>query len=181
MIVCGIDYSMTSPCLCLCDDGDIQFSKCRVEYLTDTKKYAGKFGNTTGTIFEKPTEQIKRFDMISDWVLSIIDKCDFVILEDYSLGSKGAVFHIAENTAILKYKMYTRGIKYVTVPPTTLKKFATGKGNSDKNQMYVSFLKETKCDIKKILDYKSKKIGNPISDIVDSYYLMKYVQKINGA
>lgn len=182
MVICGIDYSMTSPCICLCnDDSNMSFENCKVYYLTDTVKYSGNFKNMNGVLFEKPDVQIERFDKISNWALDIISASDLVILEDYSMGSKGAVFHIAENTALLKYKMYKKGIKYKTVPPTVLKKFATGKGNSDKEVMYSSFIKETKCNIKNVLGYKSKNTGNPISDIVDSYYLLKYSKTIIGA
>ena len=37
--------------------------------------------------------------------------------------------------------------------------------------MYEAFVNETKIDLKKIFD--TEKVGNPISDIVDSYYIMK--------
>jgi len=47
----------------------------------------------------------------------------------------------------------------------------TGKGNADKDMMYESFSKETNTDLKKIFD--TVKVGNPISDIVDSYYIAK--------
>ena len=50
-------------------------------------------------------------------------------------------------------------------------KGATGKGNADKDKMYEAFLKETKIDLKKLFD--TEKVGNPISDIVDSYFIQK--------
>jgi len=34
---------------------------------------------------------------------------------------------------VIRYGLYRRGIKYLLVSPTQLKKFATGKGNSEKN------------------------------------------------
>ena len=37
--------------------------------------------------------------------------------------------------------------------------------------MYESFVKETKCDLLKIFDVN--KLQNPITDIVDSYYITK--------
>ena len=37
--------------------------------------------------------------------------------------------------------------------------------------MYESFVKETKINLKKLFD--TEKVGNPISDIVDSYYIQK--------
>ena len=89
------------------------------------------------------------------------------------MGSKGKVFHIAENTGILKYTLYKNKVKYATVPPTVVKKFASGKGNSKKEQMYEAFIKETGTDLIKLLSYE-KQLGNPITDIVDSFYLAKY-------
>ena len=37
--------------------------------------------------------------------------------------------------------------------------------------MYESFSKETNTDLKKMFDVE--KIGNPVSDIVDSFYIAK--------
>jgi len=37
--------------------------------------------------------------------------------------------------------------------------------------MYESFSKETNTDLKKMFDVQ--KIGNPVSDIVDSFYIAK--------
>jgi hypothetical protein len=63
------------------------------------------------------------------------------------------------------------GYGYNTVVPSVVKKGATGKGNADKVMMYESFVKETKIDLKKL--FNTEKVGNPISDIVDSYYVKK--------
>ena len=48
-----------------------------------------------------------------------------------------------------------------------------GKGNANKELMYESFLKETSRNLQEELVVKSEKIGNPTSDIVDSYYICK--------
>ena len=37
--------------------------------------------------------------------------------------------------------------------------------------MYEAFVKDTNIDLKKLFD--TDKVGNPISDIVDSYYIQK--------
>ena len=57
--------------------------------------------------------------------------------------------------------------------PTTIKKFATGKGNANKEKLYDAFVEETGIDIRKTLDI-SNKSWNPVSDIVDAYYIAKY-------
>ena len=92
------------------------------------------------------------------------------------MGSRGKVFHIAENTAILKYRFHTHQLRWGALPPMSLKKFASGKGNSDKEKMYAAFLEDAKIDLKKLFNSKGDKITNPISDIVDSYYLAKYLK-----
>jgi hypothetical protein len=58
--------------------------------------------------------------------------CNQVALEGYAYNAKGRVFHIAENTGILKYKMFQRGVPLDIVEPTKVKKFATEKGNASK-------------------------------------------------
>ena len=71
--------------------------------------------------------------------------------------------------------MWKNKLKFQTYPPTVIKKFATGKGNSNKEKMYEAFVDEllTPSDLKEQLTPKAKKIINPISDIVDSYFIAK--------
>ena len=96
-----------------------------------------------------------------------------IFIEGYSFGSKGqAIFQIAENCGILKYRLdYEKDFIYDTIVPSVVKKFASGKGNADKEKMYDSFKKETKIDLKKIFDME--KLNNPVTDIIDSYYIAR--------
>ena len=55
------------------------------------------------------------------------------------------------------------------------KKIATGKGNADKTKMYEAFLKETKVPLKDIISPNKKEIGNPVSDLVDAFYICKFL------
>ena len=50
---------------------------------------------------------------------------------------------------------------------------ATGKGNADKEVMTRQFRIDTGVNLKKDLTPKSTKVINPVSDIVDSYYVCK--------
>jgi Holliday junction resolvasome RuvABC endonuclease subunit len=132
--------------------------------------------NITGFEHKEYDTPIRRFSQISDWVYELIEDTihteQLVYIEGYSFGSKGqAVFQIAENCGILKYRLQQMRIEYDTVVPSVVKKGATGKGNADKDLMYESFSKETNTDLKKIFDVQ--KIGNPVSDIVDSFYIAK--------
>ena len=125
-------------------------------YLTKKKKHLGKIAdNIIGEEHQDYNTPIERFSNISKWAINkfhIIGKNIKVFIEGYSYGSKGqALFQIAE--------------------PSVVKKGATGKGNADKNMMYEAFNKETKIDLKKLFD--TDKVGNPISDIADSYFIQK--------
>jgi len=93
------------------------------------------------------------------------------MIEDYSLGSHGKVFDIAEATGILKYILYSNNLQYKQIPPTTVKKFATFKGNAPKEKMYEFFVKDTSINLKTMLNCNS--IISPLTDIVDSYYLAR--------
>lgn len=177
MTIFGIDYSMTSPAICIYNDtaGEFKFDNCYVHYLTQSRKYEVKIKNVQGHYFEYKSE-MDRYDQISSFFLDRILEQDIerkVFIEDYSMGSKGRVFHIAENTGVLKYRMFQFGIEFKTVPPTVIKKFATGKGNANKERMQEIFEQENTIRLKNELNMTEKQ-WNPSSDIIDSYYICKY-------
>ena len=119
-----------------------------------------------------------RYDDIANWAMIILLRkyhVDKVILEGYSYGSTGKVFHIAENTAVLKYLMWDEELEFEIVPPTVIKKFATGKGNANKEKMYEAFCTENpKVDLRSQLTPRSSNVISPVNDIVDAYFIAKY-------
>ena len=175
--IIGIDYSLNSPAICIADR-DFDFNNCSFHFLTSKKKHIGKFGNNiTGYEHSEYTTPIQRFSQISDWVYNVLRDTwhteQLVFIEGYSFGSKGqAVFQIAENCGILKYRLQEYKIQYDTIVPSVVKKFASGKGNADKELMYKSFTELTNIDLKKLFDMD--KLNNPVTDIIDSYYIAKY-------
>jgi hypothetical protein len=178
--IAGIDYSLTCPCVAIyCGDADkFSFEACRFFYLIDSKKYADDFLNhqIQGDLMPLWKTDEERYDRISKWAMEIISdfQIESVTVEGYSMGSKGRVFNLAENCGILKWKIWKAGIGIDIVPPTTVKKFATGKGNSDKDKMFEAFLQETSIDIQKIICPDKAKVSSPVGDIVDAYYILKY-------
>ena len=165
----GIDYSLTSPAICV-NNGNLMFY-----YFTSKKKWIGQQSeNIIGYEHREWKDPIERFTYISDFAIDIIKqtKNPEIYIEGYSYGSKGrGLFQIAENCGILKYRLQEQNFNYETVVPSVVKKGATGKGNADKDLMYEAFVKEVKIDLKKVFD--TEKVGNPLSDIVDSYYIQK--------
>jgi len=178
--IVGIDYSLTSPAICVNHNDKLNFY-----YLTNKKKYIGEMSkNIMGVEHSEYKTPIERFSQISNWAINTFNRLSYVsnnlniFIEGYSFGSKGqGVFQIAENGGILKYRLEQLKLPYEVLPPSVIKKGATGKGNADKDMMYEAFERETMINLKKIFD--TEKVGNPISDIVDSYYIMKIGLDLN--
>lgn len=178
-MIIGIDYSMTTPAI------TVREYTTTCNFLTSVKKYQTSYlpqSNRDFTIVGWPypefTSQEDRFNGISDWAMKLCKKEDTIVIEDYAMGAKGKVFHIAENCGLLKHKLYKQGIKFVTIAPTALKKFATGKGNADKCAMYDAFVNETGIHLRELMESDNKDCGSPVSDIVDSYFLALYGETI---
>jgi hypothetical protein len=169
----GIDYSITCPCLCLFDERKtFKFDNCFFYYLTNTKKYADKIApNITGESFQEYVQDVDRFDTISEWATNLCIGAADVGMEGYAYGAKGRVFNLAENMGLLKYKLYKHAIPVTIVEPSKVKKCATGKGNADKQVMYDTFSKETNTDLKSMFNQKT--LSNPVTDVIDSYYVLK--------
>lgn len=175
----GIDYSTTTPAITAMDkDGNTDtYFLTGVRRHTGAHAYGGAHGRTHAWIgYDYPDYvcQEHRFHQIAEWSMKIVKPDDVIMIEDYAFASKGRVFHIAENCGLLKHKLWAAGYRYETVTPSTLKKFATGKGNADKCMMHDAFVAETGIDVMKAMDMKGKDCGSPVSDIVDSFYLARY-------
>ena len=178
MLIAGIDYSLNGPAICVFNGDSFAFNKCNVYYLTDTIKYAKTFiGNIHGETFQDWEGDCERYDTISDWVLRICTGVEQVALEGYAYNATGRVFNIAENTGVLKYKLYQQRIPVEIIEPTHVKKYASGKGNADKESMVKTFYMDTGLDLQDIITPNKEKVTSPVTDIVDSFYICKYLYK----
>jgi len=64
------------------------------------------------------------------------------LMEGYSFGSKGrGQYDGAEMRGVVKFYLWQYGIPLVEVPPSTLKMYATGRGNAPKNAVLVQAVK----------------------------------------
>ena len=155
MIIAGIDYSMRSPSICVFTGTETEsfcFERCKFYFLTDTQKYAKFFlRNISGSRFTDWNCEYTRFKSIADWAMDRLDGCTHIGLEGYSY------------------------IDIDIIAPTQIKKFATGKGNADKSMMHKSFVEEVGLDLRESITPDKKGIDNPVSDIVDSYFICKYL------
>ena len=166
--VCGIDYSMTSPAFCIYDG-----STFNINYLVarDSDLVLGRETSETlnPKLYPKYDEgnDIQRFSRLASWVCDELmwQKRPKVCIEGYAFGATGRVFGIAENGGILKYKLQSHGLMYDTVVPSIVKKYAVGKGNAKKVDMYDAFVEDSGIDLGKIKQW---------SDIADSYWIAKW-------
>lgn len=184
MKIIGIDYSITSPALCLFEGKRWALGNCQFHFMTDKKTLHDTFKHKTTVhltgapsipVQENYTDNMYRFERISNWAVNIINdfQPEFIAIEGYSMGSTiGRAFDIAENTALLKYKIQNN-YPYLVYPPTVVKKFATGKGNASKIAIRDAFVEETGINLNDILGLKTSKPTNPVSDIIDAYYIAK--------
>jgi len=185
----GIDYSLSSPGICVnTSEEEFQYEDCKFYYLTNTKKYQGTFkekmafGTSAveyiGTPHKPYSSEPERYNNIANWAIDIIKSYTWwqehpiIQIEDYSFGSTGRVFHIAENLGLLKYKLKMEcGWDYTLLAPSVIKKFATDKGNANKELMLGAFQEDTGVNLEVLLDSSVK---SPITDIADAYFICKY-------
>ena len=102
-----------------------------------------------------------------------MDKPDYCAIEGYSMNSKGLVFNIAEATMVTKLEIYNTNTPMRIYEPTAIKKFATGNGSSNKvvmDEFYTKF-----DDIKIDLSHLDSAVS-PKEDLVDAYYVMRFLQ-----
>jgi len=174
--VAGIDYSLNGPCVCVYEGlGNFDLKQCSFYFLTNTKKLAQVYQyRFHGQLFNEYSTDCQRYDSISDWAVEKVQGCDYVGLEGYAYGAAGrAIFQIAENCGLLKYKLWEHRIPIEVIAPTSVKKFATGKGNANKDGMVKSFKTHTGVDLQKLITPTRANIGSPVSDIADAYFICK--------
>ena len=182
--IAGIDYSLTSPAICVYkeeDGGYFDFDGCVFHYLFNSERQrqlATRSGlsNLKAEPYPEWKTAEERHEKLTAWAYRIVQGCDEVYLEGYAYMATGRNIHsITENTGLLKHKMWKNKVSFMSYPPTVIKKFATGKGNANKEVMYEAFVDEllTPTDLKERLTPKATKVKNPVSDLVDAYFIAK--------
>lgn len=68
---------------------------------------------------------------------------DVVLIEEFAFAKSDAYAHaLGELAGVVKVCFYQRGIPFVMVPLASLKKYATGKGNANKDQMLAAAVRQ---------------------------------------
>ena len=173
MVSIGIDFSLTCPAITISKSDRISYDTCVFYYLTSRKKFEIDGPVFHGETYPTYEHIIDRYEKLSNWIISKFpDKIDHIALEGYSFGSRGGrAFDIGEATGLLKYFLYKLNLNPIIIPPTTVKKYAFGKGNATKIQMHEAFMSETGINLYE--DFNCPLGSSPVSDIIDSYYICK--------
>lgn len=84
----------------------------------------------------------KRMVTLTENIVNQLQESDIICIEGFSYGSKGRgiSFQFGLGHAI-RNAMFENGAKYIVVSPGQLKKFATGKGNTSKDNMILPIYK----------------------------------------
>ena len=85
---------------------------------------------------------------------------DVVAIEGYAHGRPNQAHYLGELGGVLRLSLHDAGVAYVDVPPSVLKRYATGRGNADKQAMQMAATKR--------LGYDNEK---PDDNIVDAMWL----------
>lgn len=118
MKIVGVDASLTSTGICVLNNTK-----------TETRVVASKLIG------------VKRLIEIRNEIMKLCTGSDLVVIESYSYGSTQKSHQIGELGGILRVMFHELGQKYIEVAPTAVKKFATGKGNANKEKVAVGVYK----------------------------------------
>lgn len=103
-------------------------------------------GSGTLTLRPKVTGPA-RLAKLRDEVLYLCQAAQVVAIEGYAFGRPNQATAIGELGGVVKTALYEAGIPYVLIPPGTLKKFATGRGNATKPDMRMALYKRAGLDV----------------------------------
>jgi crossover junction endodeoxyribonuclease RuvC len=83
----------------------------------------------------------RRLAEIRNFILELASDCEVVVLEGYSYASPNQAHQIGELGGVVRLGLYAAHVPYAEIPPAVLKKFATGKGNADKDAVLAAAIR----------------------------------------
>lgn len=132
--------------------------------------------NNHDSEYYKTINMIEISELIYKTICKNTHKDDNIVIsmEGISYGSSirtKSIFDLAGLNYLIRYLIIKSGhMKLLICPPQEIKKFASGKGNSLKDILINSFL----------ILYPKYEIIPKLDDLVDSYYMAKYVYEFDS-
>lgn len=104
---------------------------------------------TTETIRTGKLRGTERLHHIRGRVLDASTGADLILIEGPSYGSQGPGHHESAGLWwLITWTLDQHNIPYAILPPATVKKFATGRGNATKPDMRVALLQRVGLDLR---------------------------------
>ncbi|QIG68068.1 putative crossover junction endodeoxyribonuclease protein [Rhizobium phage RHph_Y68] len=181
----GVDYSMSSPSVCVSKDGKLQFfyvngdARLCHSFEVGNVSVTGIHYNSSNINNQKKvklrerhtdTERFITLSLIFDKFIDVSDG-EIAVFEAYAFGAKGRLAQIGENTGTLKAVLRSKGYQIETISPTTVKKYAFGSGRAEKEDMADVWFAEFGFHVHDYLACEKGK--SPASDVIDSYYVLE--------
>jgi crossover junction endodeoxyribonuclease RuvC len=123
----GIDQSVTCTSFAFLKDGEIQLKT----FKTDVRG----------------PEHLSLLYHYACSAITHLGPPNGVAIEGYAYNAKGKYFNLGEVGGVLRLAAFQLKLPLIQVPPTTLKKFITGKGNSPKDILIKELYKKYGLDI----------------------------------
>ena len=127
MNVVGLDLSISATGIAWADD--------RVETITTSPR--------DGAIEARIETIVDRVMGANAWTPY---NADVVAIEDVPYGAHGTV-PLAMLHGVLRVHLHREGVPFVLIPPASLKKYATGRGNAKKPDLRMALYKRTGLDL----------------------------------
>lgn len=123
---------------------------------------------------------IARIDYLRDQVEVLRKKhgIEAVAMEGYSFGSTNGREAAGELGGLIKWTLWLAGVTIWIVPPTTLKKFITGKGTARKEMMIKEVFKRWGYEAADNNDCDAYALGRFLAAYFQRAELSKEVQKV---
>jgi Holliday junction resolvasome RuvABC endonuclease subunit len=183
-VYAGLDMSLTNPGICILDGNLVKFYffPCRKKHI-DYENSNGKYSCKALGYYQEFSSREQRYSRIVNDIMDVFDGYKDrdlkIAIENYAFGAKGrAQSGLYELGGAVRMSLYTRKLQFTEIPPTTVKKYATGNGTANKVEMVANFFHLTKLSLYDMFDLSEPAKGDvpgPISDVCDAYYIASMV------
>lgn len=127
MRVVGLDISLKGPGVCVVEGNPR--SKCGEQLEAEAAKIR------IGEDLRGPQRLAVVTESLVSWLHSRAALCprQLFVMEGYAFGQAGAAHSLGEIGGCVRRELWAAGANLIVVPPSTLKKYVTGRGVGDKN------------------------------------------------
>lgn len=162
MTIMGIDQSLTGSGIAIFKDGEEYY------FLISTSKTK----NTKAPTIDYTRRLIEMTDEIQKLIKEY--KPDYIGMEGMSFGARGsAVYDLGGLSHLLRTMFFKEKVKFVIIPPTVVKKYFTGKGNSDKLVMIEEAMKRG-ANIPFFTTIKKQRVFD--DNVTDAYAIASFIE-----